>query len=181
MPDRNIRGRDNKARSSKAGSSRTSTNGMRRASPKTQAEVGGATRVPGHSEHHRMIARNLNGLLENVTELRSNLLADRKAIKGDVRGLDGKLFKIQNELETLARSHAKLLEDMTSVAFDTNLQVKGGLNSIDAIWDVLAEIVPEHASAISKSRREAEEREKRRIAAIDTKLAELAESAKRSS
>ena len=128
-----------------------------------------------------MIARNLNGLLGNVAELRSNLLADGKAIKSDVKALDGKLFKIQNELEALARSHAKLTEDITSVVFDTNLQVKGGLNSIDVIWDLLAEIVPEHASAILKSRRGAEEREKHRIAAIDAKLEELVESAKRGS
>ncbi len=126
-----------------------------------------------------MIARNLNGILENVGELRNDLLANGKDFKSEFKALDVKLFKLQNELEKLARSHATFMEEMTSVAFDTNLEVRGALNSIDAVWDAMAEVMPESEPVIAEKKREAQEREKRRIAAIDTKLEELADSTRK--
>jgi prefoldin subunit 5 len=126
-----------------------------------------------------MVARNVNGLLENVAELRNDLLADRKDLKSDFKALDAKLFKLQNEVEKLARGHANFMEEMTSVAFDTNLEVRGALNSIEAIWDTMAEIVPGSEAAVAEKKRAAQEREERRVAAIDAKLEELAESARK--
>ena len=126
-----------------------------------------------------MIARNLNGILENVGELRNDLLANGKDFKSEFKALDVKLFKLQNELEKLARSHATFMEEMTSVAFDTNLEVRGALNSIDAVWDAMAEVMPESEPVVAEKKREAQEREKRRVAAIDAKLEELADSARK--
>ena len=126
-----------------------------------------------------MMARNLNGLLENVAELRNDLLTDEKDLKSGFKALDAKLFKFQNELEKLDRSHANFMEEMTSVAFDTNLEVRGAINSIDAIWDTLAAVVPKSERVVATRRSEAQDREKRRVAAIDAKLKELADSARK--
>ena len=124
-----------------------------------------------------MIARNLNGLLENMAELRNDLLAERKDHRSDFKALDRKLFKLQNDLEKLAAGHAGFMEEMTSVAFDASLDVRGALNSIEAIWDAMAEIVPGSEAAVAARRREAREREKSRVAAIDDQLKALANSA----
>ena len=124
-----------------------------------------------------MIARNLNGLLENMAELRNDLLAERKDHRSDFKALDRKLFKVQSDLEKLAASHADFMEEMTSVAFDASLDVRGALNAIEAIWDAMAEIAPEKEAAVVARRREAREREKSRVAAIDDKLRALAGSA----
>ena len=124
-----------------------------------------------------MIARNLNGLLENMAELRNDLLAERKDHRSDFKALDRKLFKVQSDLEKLAVGHADFMEEMTSVAFDASLDVRGALNAIEAIWDAMAEIAPEKEAAVVARRREAREREKSRVAAIDDKLRALAGSA----
>ena len=123
-----------------------------------------------------MIARNVNGLLENVSEMRADLVSDRRDLKNDAKRLDARLFKLHNDLEKVARSHDKFMEEMTSVAFDTNLEVRGALNAIEAIWNAMGEIAPKSRKTINEKKREAEEREKRRVAAIDKKLQELASS-----
>ena len=172
MPPRNSR-RATKSRTAQPAAATKAPSETRQASSKAR----GPAKLPDHPQHHRMIARNLNGLLENMAELRNDLLAERKDHRSDFKALDRKLFKLQNDLEKLAASHADFMEEMTSVAFNASLDVRGALNAIEAIWDAMAEIAPGKEAAVTARRREAREREKSRVAAIDNELRALASSA----
>ena len=172
MPPRTGR-RSSKSRAAQTATATKEPDQARKSSSKARTPA----KLPDHPQHHRMIARNLNGLLENMAELRSDLLAERKDHRSDFKALDRKLFKLQNDVEKLAASHAKFMEEMTSVAFDANLDLRGALNAIEAIWDAMAEVAPSKKKTVAARRREAGEREKNRVAAIDDKLRALADSA----
>ena len=175
MPLRNSR-RAAKSRTAEPSSATEATKAPSE-SRKASTKARGPAKLPDHPQHHRMIARNLNGLLENMAELRNDLLAERKDHKSDFKGLDRKLFKLQNDVEKLAAAHAAFMEEMTTVAFDASLDVRGALNAIEAIWDAMAEIAPGQEAAVTARRRETREREKSRVAKIDDELRALASSA----
>ena len=172
MPPRTSR-RASKSRAAQPAGATKEPGETRKSSSKARAPA----KLPDHPQHHRMIARNLNGLLENMAELRSDLLAERRDHRTDFKKLDRKLFMLQNDLEKLAASHANFMEEMTSVAFEANLDLRGALNAIEAVWDAMAEVAPGKKDTVAARRRETREREKSRVAAIDDELRALAGSA----
>jgi hypothetical protein len=119
-----------------------------------------------------MIARNLNGLLENYGELRSQVVQTEREYKRGDKDLDTRLFQLTTRLDTVDKKLTEFIEEMTSVAFESNLKIRGNSDSINALWDALES--GGDAEDIAKRRRETAVREEARQAGIEQRLQELA-------
>ena len=144
-----------------------------------EAQDGEAGGVTSHASHHRMIARNLNALLENFGEFRNETIAETRELKRELKRLDAKIFRLENAVGQLSSKHDKFLEEMTTVAFDTNLDLRGALNHVEGIWKTLLEIAGDGRATVERNKQAVEESEERRVAAIDRKLSDLAAEAEK--
>ena len=128
-----------------------------------------------------MIARNLNALRENFGELRKQVVETEREYKRGDKGLDSALFQTRNQLEAMDKHLGDLetrlvdfIEEMTEVAFNSNLEIRGNTDRITALWEALEAVAPEPAE-ITRRREECEEREEARQDEIDRRLQDLAE------
>ena len=81
---------------------RTKAEPANQAAEASRPETDGSNgKLPAHLAHHRMIARNLNGLLENYGELRNQVIQIERAYKRTDKDLDSRLFQLQNQVEAL--------------------------------------------------------------------------------
>ena len=152
-------------------------NGEETKASSKQTTASKSPNLPAHAAHHRMVARNLNGLLENFGEFRKDMIAEVRELKRELKRLDAKLFRLQNDVEKLSRQHDTFTEEMTSVAFDTNLELRGALNHVEELWQAMAQVAGANRKTVERHKRDVEEREERRVAEIDRKLSDLAASA----
>lgn len=155
----------------------------RRASPDTAATSANGTeeaatnnsdKTVSHLTHHRMIARNLNALRENFGELRKQVVETERQYKRGDKSLDTSLFQTRNQVEALEKRLVDFIEEMTEVAFNSNLEIRGNTDRITALWEALEAVAPDAAEI--KQRREAcEKREEARQEEIDRRLQDLAD------
>ena len=127
-----------------------------------------------HLTHHRMIARNLNALRENFGELRKQVVDTERQYKRGDKTLDTSLFQTRNHVEAIEKRLTEFIEEMTEVAFNSNLEIRGNSDRINAIWEALESFAPD-AADIKRRREECEKREEARQVEIDRRLQDLAE------
>jgi hypothetical protein len=164
------------SRSSRARRSRrTSTDTAATSANGTEVEAKGSSdKTVSHLTHHRMIARNLNALRENFGELRKQVVETERQYKRGDKSLDTSLFQTRNQVEALEKRLSDFIEEMTEVAFNSNLEIKGNSDRIKAIWEALESFAPD-AADIKRRRAECEEREEARQNEIDRRLQDLAD------
>ena len=134
--------------------------------------AGGANgKLPSHLTHHRRIARNLNGLLENYGELRRQVVQIERAYKRDDKDLDARVFQLTTRLDALEKKLNDFDQEMIGVTFESNLKIRGNSDAIDALWDAL-EAGGEIAD-IARRRRKAADREEARQQGIEKQLQEM--------
>ena len=121
-----------------------------------------------------MIARNLNALRENFGELRKQVVDTERQYKRGDKSLDTSLFQTRNQVEALEKRLLEFIEEMTEVAFNSNLGIRGNTDRISAIWEALASFAPD-AADIKRRREECEQREEARQDEIDRRLQDLAD------
>lgn len=138
----------------------------------TEPAISNDGKVPSHLAHHRMIARNLNGLLENYGELRSQVVRTEREYKRADKEIDARIFQLTTRLEALDKKLTEFIEEMTSVAFESNLKIRGNTDSLSALWDALES--GGDADNVARRRRETAAREESRQAGIEQRLQELA-------
>ena len=121
-----------------------------------------------------MIARNLNALRENFGELRKQVVETERQYKRGDKSLDTALFQTRNQVEALEKRLGDFIEEMTEVAFNSNLGIRGNTDRISALWEALEAVAPD-AAEIKRRRDECEQREEARQQEIDRRLQDLAE------
>lgn len=139
-----------------------------------EAAKNSSDKTVSHLTHHRMIARNLNALRENFGELRKQVVETERAYKRGDKDLDTALFQTRNQLEAMEKRLVEFIEEMTEVAFNSNLEIRGNTDRITAIWDALEAVAPD-AAEVKRRREECEKREEARQGEIDRRLQDLAE------
>ncbi len=165
MASRSSRAR--RSRRASTDSAATSANGTE------EAAKSSSDKTVSHLTHHRMIARNLNALRENFGELRKQVVDTERQYKRGDKSLDTSLFQTRNQVEALEKRLADFIEEMTEVAFNSNLEIRGNTDRITAIWDTLEAFAPD-AAEIKRRREECEKREEARQDEIDRRLQDLA-------
>lgn len=163
--------RSSRARRSRRASTDTATtsdNGTE------EAAKSNSDKTVSHLTHHRMIARNLNALRENFGELRKQVVETEREYKRGDKTLDTALFQTRNQLEAMEKRLADFIEEMTEVAFNSNLEIRGNSDRITALWEALEAAAPD-AAEIKRRREECEKREEARQNEIDRRLQDLAE------
>lgn len=133
----------------------------------------GEEKTVSHQSHHRMIARTTNALVENFGELRNQVVETEREYKRADKDLDTSFFQIRKQLEAVEKRLTDFVEEMTQVAFESNLKIRGNSDRIAALWDALQAVSP-NVDDVIRRRDEAEVREKARQAEIDRRLHELA-------
>ena len=119
-----------------------------------------------------MIARNLNVLLENYGELRKQVVDIERDFKRADKDLDSSLFQLRNRVDALEKKLLDFIEEMTTVAFESNLKIRGNSDQLAAIWETLA-AVGNNADEVVRRRDEAAAREEARQAEVDRRLQDL--------
>jgi len=160
--------RARRSRRASTDSAATSANGTEEAA-KSESD-----KTVSHLTHHRMIARNLNALRENFGELRKQVVDTERQYKRGDKTLDTSLFQTRNQVEAIEKRLTEFIEEMTEVAFNSNLEIRGNSDRINAIWEALESFAPD-AADIKRRREECEKREEARQVEIDRKLQDLAE------
>ena len=144
------------------------------AADETKAAETGSTangKLPSHLTHHRRIARNLNGLLENYGELRRQVVQIERTYKRGDKDLDARIFQLTTRLDALEKKLNDFDQEMIGVTFESNLKIRGNTDSIEALWDALE--AGGGAKAVARRRREAAEREESRQQGIEQQLQEM--------
>jgi len=160
--------RARRSRRASTDSAATSANGTEEAA-KSESD-----KTVSHLTHHRMIARNLNALRENFGELRKQVVDTERQYKRGDKTLDTSLFQTRNQVEAIEKRLTEFIEEMTEVAFNSNLEIRGNSDRINAIWEALESFAPD-AADIKRRREECEKREEARQVEIDRRLQDLAE------
>ena len=164
------------ARSSRARRSRRAStdSAATTANGTEEAAKSGSDKTVSHLTHHRMIARNLNALRENFGELRKQVVDTERQYKRGDKSLDTSLFQTRNQVEAIEKRLTEFIEEMTEVAFNSNLEIRGNTDRITALWEALEAAAPD-AAEIKRRREECEKREEARQVEIDRRLQDLAE------
>ena len=159
--------RARRSRRASTDSAATSANGTEEAA-KSESD-----KTVSHLTHHRIIARNLNALRENFGELRKQVVDTERQYKRGDKTLDTSLFQTRNQVEAIEKRLTEFIEEMTEVAFNSNLEIRGNSDRINAIWEALESFAPD-AADIKRRREECEKREEARQVEIDRRLQDLA-------
>jgi len=164
--------RARRSRSSKPANA-TPAEGEAAAAEAKPAEPAGKAngKLPSHLTHHRRIARNLNGLLENYGELRRQVVQIERTYKRGDKDLDARIFQLTTRLDALEKKLNDFDQEMIGVTFESNLKIRGNTDAIEALWDALES--GGGPKTIAKRRREAEEREETRQEGIEKQLQEM--------
>ena len=125
-------------------------------------------KLPSHLTHHRRIARNLNGLLENYGELRRQVVQIESAYKRGDKDLDARIFQCTKRLDALEKKLNDFDQEMIGVTFESNLKIRGNSDAINALWDALE--AGGDAADIARRRRETAGREETRQQGIEQQL-----------
>ena len=128
-------------------------------------------KLPSHLTHHRRIARNLNGLLENYGELRRQVVQIERAYKRGDKDLDARIFQCTTRLDALEKKLNDFDQEMIGVTFESNLKIRGNSDAINALWDALE--AGGDAADIVRRRRETADREESRQQGIEQQLQEM--------
>lgn len=162
---------------------RTRSNGAPAVEPETEGtsvdsnasnDAKADDKLPSHITHHRMIARNLNALLENQGELRNQVVKIEREYKRNDKDLDARIFQLRNQLGSLEKKIDEFIEEMTQIAFDSQLSMRTNSDHIAALWEALADS-GDDAGKIDKLRTEAVKRAEKREVDADQRLRELVE------
>lgn len=162
--------RSSRARRSRRASTETAATS---ANGTEEAAKSSSDKTVSHLTHHRMIARNLNALRENFGELRKQVVETERQYKRGDKSLDTSLFQTRNQVEGLEKRLVEFIEEMTEVAFNSNLEIRGNTDRITALWDALEAVAPD-AAEIKRRREDCEKREEARQEEIDRRLQDLA-------
>ena len=132
----------------------------------------GNGKLPSHLTHHRMIAQSLNALLESFGDLRKQVIDNERTLKRADKELDTRLFQLVNQVEALDKELKEFVEEMTTVAFESNLNIRANTDQIAAIWDTLR-AVADDSGEVDRRQKESEAREEARQVEVDRRLQEL--------
>ncbi|MDP6758701.1 MAG: hypothetical protein QF719_10975, partial [Chloroflexota bacterium] len=72
------------ARAARSRKAKSTTTTRAAASSKAAPAPSPADQTVDHAEHHQLIAQNLNGLLENFTEMRAEWRAEMRVLKREI-------------------------------------------------------------------------------------------------
>jgi chromosome segregation ATPase len=123
-----------------------------------------------HGEHHELIARNLNGLLENFQELRTEM----RVLGREVQALHKKFEQVEVDFSDVR----KRIETVTSAVFDSDQTLRGMTKHVEKLWGTVAEIAGERKAFVEERKTGLEEAEKRRDAEMKRRLADLTSQSK---
>ncbi len=126
-----------------------------------------------HGEHHELIARNLNGLLENFQELRTEM----RVLGREVQALHKKFEQVEVDFPDVR----KRLETVTSAVFDSDQTLRGVTKHVEELWGTVAEIAGERKELVEKRKTGLEKDEKRRGDELKRRLANLSGQSKNKS
>ena len=155
-------------------SRRSSTSGSKPATNVAdEMAIPSEEKAVSHQSHHRMIAQAANALIENFGELRNQVVETEREYKRADKDLDTRFFQLRQQLEAVEKRLTDFVEEMTQVAFESNLKIRGNSDRISALWDAL-QASSSNVDDVKQRREEAEAREVARQAEIDRRLGELA-------
>ncbi len=123
-----------------------------------------------HGEHHNLIARNLNGLLENFQELRTEM----RVLGREIQALHKRFEQVEVDFPDVR----KRIETVTSAVFDSDQTLRGVTKHVEELWGTVAEIAGERKALVEKRKIGLEEDEKRRDAEMKRRLADLTSQSK---
>ncbi len=126
-------------------------------------------KLPSHLTHHRMIAQSLNALLESFGELRKQVIDNERTLKRADKELDTRLYQQLTQVEALEKKLMEFIEEMTTVAFESNLKIRANTDQIAAIWDALR-AVSDDSDEVDRRQKESEAREEARQVEVDRRL-----------
>ena len=118
-----------------------------------------------HSEHHELIARNLNALMENFQELRTEFRVmgrEVQALHKKFEQADADVFDVRKRLETV-----------TSAVFDSDQTLRGVTGHIQELWGAAIDISGKHTALVEERKTGIEEAEHRRGTELERRLANL--------
>ena len=127
--------------------------------------IPGEEKAVSHQSHHRMIAQAANALIENFGELRNQVVETEREYKRADKDLDTRFFQLRQHLEAVEKRLTDFVEEMTQVAFESNLKIRGNSDRISALWDAL-QASSSNVDDVKQRREEAEAREVARQADI---------------
>ena len=152
------------ARASRSGKTKSTSAKSARTAPTPSPDP--RQQTVDHAEHHELIARNLNGLLENFQELRTEL----RVLGREVHALHKKFEQVEADFPDVR----KRLETVTSAVFDSDQALRGVTNHVEELWGAVAEIAGERRTLVEKRKTGIEEIERRRGTELKRRLANLA-------
>jgi uncharacterized protein YoxC len=146
----------------KASSSASAKSATKSAPTDSRANLG---QPIDHSEHHELIARNLNALMENFQELRTEF----RVLGREVQALHKRFEQVDADVSDVR----KRLETVTSAVFDSDQTLRGVTSHIQELWGAAIDISGKHTALVETRKTRVEEAEHRRGTELERRLANL--------
>lgn len=122
-----------------------------------------------HAEHHELIARSLNGLLENFQEMRTELRTEMRVLKREVSALHKKFEQVEIDI----REVRGRFETVTSAAFASDQTLRGLMRHVEELWGTAIDTAGERAAVVKARQANIEEELRRRGSELERRLADL--------
>jgi len=157
------------ARAARTRKSKSTSTTRAAASSKAAPAPSPADKTVDHAEHHQLIAQNLNGLLENFTEMRAEWRAEMRVLKREIAALHKKLEQVDIDLPDVRGR----LETVTSATYDSDQTLRGVMKHVEALWGTAIEIAGDQAATVKKQKAGIEEDVRRSGSEMERRLADL--------
>lgn len=157
------------ARAARSRKAKSTTTTRAAASSKAAPAPSPADQTVDHAEHHQLIAQNLNGLLENFTEMRAEWRAEMRVLKREIAALHKKFEQVDIDLPDVRGR----LETVTSATYDSDQTLRGVLKHVEALWGTAIEIAGDKAATVKKQMADIEEEIRHSGSEMERRLADL--------
>ncbi|MDP6509281.1 MAG: hypothetical protein QF573_09680 [Chloroflexota bacterium] len=157
------------ARAARSRKAKSTTTTRVAASSKAAPAPSPADQTVDHAEHHQLIAQNLNGLLENFTEMRAEWRAEMRVLKREIAALHKKFEQVDIDLPDVRGR----LETVTSATYDSDQTLRGVLKHVEALWGTAIEIAGDKAATVKKQMADIEEEIRHSGSEMERRLADL--------
>ena len=157
------------ARAARTRKSKSTSTIRAAASSKAVPAPSPADQTVDHAEHHELIAQNLNGLLENFTEMRAEWRAEMRVLKREIAALHKRFEQVDIDLPDVRGR----LETVTSATYDSDQTLRGVKKHVDALWDTAIEIAGDQAATVKKKMADIEDEIQRSGSEMERRLADL--------
>jgi uncharacterized protein YicC (UPF0701 family) len=157
------------ARAARSRKAKSTTTTRAAASSKAAPAPSPADQTVDHAEHHQLIAQNLNGLLENFTEMRAEWRAEMRVLKREIAALHKKFEQVDIDLPDVRGR----LDTVTSATYDSDQTLRGVLKHVEALWGTAIEIAGDKAATVKKQMADIEEEIRHSGSEMERRLADL--------